>query len=191
MRIKRMQLTKPVEIAVSQLISSVVRTYRRDGRPAMAYAMTLVVLLLGLIPSTATEAAAPPVFFAVSVEDLDASVKWYVETLDLTATRMPGTTQAKVALLQGQGLVVELVEHSEAFELTTRLPELQKRYLAHGLFKVGFFVADLDSTIERLKQRGAHFKGTAFTDKVLGAKSILLLDNSDNVIQLFERLAAK
>jgi predicted enzyme related to lactoylglutathione lyase len=157
----------------------------------MAYAMTLVVLLLGLIPPFAAEAAAPATFFAVSVADLDASVKWYVETLNLTAARLPGTGQAKVAVLQGDGLVVELVEHSAAFKLETRLPELQKRYLAHGFFKVGFFVPDLDGTVERLKQRGAHFKGTAFTDDVLGARSILLLDNSDNVIQLFERLAAK
>lgn len=158
----------------------------------MAYAMILPVLLVGLIsPVAADGAAPPPVFFAVSVADLEASVKWYTETMDLTATRLPGTEQAKVALLQGSSLVVELVEHSEAFKLETRIPELQRRYLAHGLFKVGFFVEDLDKTVERLKNRGAAFKGTVFTDKVLGARSILLLDNNDNVIQLFERLGAK
>lgn len=157
----------------------------------MVHAMIFVTLLAGLVPPVAVEGAAPPVFFAVSVADLDASVKWYSQTLDLTPTRLPGTAQAKVALLQGGGLLVELVEHSEAFKLETRLPELQKRYLAHGLFKVGFFVADLDAAVERLKHRGAAFKGGVFTDKVLGARSILLLDNSDNVIQLFERLGAK
>jgi len=49
----------------------------------------------------------------------------------------------------------------------------------------------LDATIERLKRRRASFKGSVFTDQVLGARSILLLDNSDNVIQLFERHPAK
>lgn len=152
--------------------------------------MKFVLLFLALVPPAAAEIS-QPVFFAVSVADLDASVKWYSDHLDLTATRLPGTAQAKVALLQGQGLVVELVQHPDAFDVETRLPELAKRYLAHGLFKVGFYVADLDATMDRLEKRGATFKGKVFTDPVLGARSILLLDNSGNVIQLFERLAGK
>jgi predicted enzyme related to lactoylglutathione lyase len=152
--------------------------------------MILLALFVGLIPPAAADTV-PPVFFAVSVADLNASVKWYGDHLDLTPTRLPGTPQAKVALLQGKGLVVELVQHSEAFDLESRLPELQKRYLVHGLFKVGFYVKDLDATVDRLKKRGATFKGDVFTDKVLGARSVLLLDNSGNVIQLFERLGAK
>lgn len=106
-------------------------------------------------------------------------------------TRLPKVTPAKVALLQGNGLVVELVEHPGAFDLEARLPELDKRYLAHGLFKVGFFVADLDALVKRLKARGAVFKGEVFTDSVLGARSILVLDNSGNMIQLFERVSSE
>jgi Glyoxalase/Bleomycin resistance protein/Dioxygenase superfamily len=157
----------------------------------MAHATILLTSFLCLVPPVAAAEAAAPVFFALSVKDLDASVKWYSETLQLTPTRLPPTPQAKAAILQGGGLIVELVEHSEAFDLETRLPELQKRYLAHGLFKVGFFVSDLDATVKRLKSRGAAFRGELFTDEILGARSILLLDNSQNVIQLFERLGAK
>jgi len=155
----------------------------------MARATMLVASFLGLVAPATAEPAAAPVFFALSVADLEASVKWYGEMLQLAPTRLPGNPKVKVALLQGDGLIVELIEHSEAFRLESRLPELQKRYLAHGLFKVGFFVSDLDATIERLRQRGATFKGELFTDERLGARSILLLDNSANVIQLFERVA--
>lgn len=155
----------------------------------MARATLVLASFLGLITPAAAEQARAPVFFALSVADLEASIKWYAETLQLTPTRLPGNAQVKVALLQGDGLVVELVEHAEAFAPGSRLPELQKRYLAHGLFKVGFFVADLDATIERLKKRGASFEGRVIKDEVLGARAILLVDNSDNVIQLFERVA--
>jgi len=154
----------------------------------MKYWMILVALALCVTPPAAAESAVAPVFFAVSVADLDASVKWYTEMLDLNATRLPEGKQAKIALLQGDGIVVELIEHTESFDVATRVPELEKRYLAHGVFKVGFFVTDLDSTVARLSKRGATFKGKAFTDKVLGARTAQLLDNSGNIIQLFERL---
>ena len=127
-------------------------------------------------------------FFALSVSDLDASVQWYTEMLDLTATRLPSSPKAQIALLQGDGLAVELVQVSAAFALQDRLPDVQKRYLVHGIFKAGFFVKDLDATVAELGRRGATFKVKTFTDEVLRARSILLLDNSGNTIQLFERL---
>ena len=150
------------------------------------FAAMLVTILAAAAPAPVESQS--PTFFALSVADLDASVKWYEDMLGLTAKRLPGNVEAKVALLTGAGLVVELVQHSKAFEVTTRVPELEKRYLAHGLYKVGFHVADLDKTVERLKKRGASFKGGTFTDDVLKAKSALLLDNAGNIIQLFQRL---
>jgi len=148
----------------------------------------LILLVMFLPPVVAAEGATAPTFFAVSVADLDASVKWYSETLELTARRLPGTETVKVALLEGDGLVVELIEDAQAFALRTRLPEVEKRHLVHGLFKVGYFVPDLETTVARLKERGAAFRGGIVTDTLLSARSILLLDNSGNIIQLFERL---
>lgn len=154
--------------------------------------MPRVLLLLGLvawrIDAGAEALASPPVFLAISVPNLETSLKWYSATFDLTPVRLPGTPKVKVALLKGQGLLVELVQDTEAFDLQTRLPGVQERHLVHGLFKVGFFVRDLDATIVRLKKKGVRFKGSAFTDKVADARSILLLDNNDNMIQLFEQL---
>jgi len=150
-----------------------------------------LALLLGLPAATRAQEAVTPTFFAVSVADLDTSIEWYTRTLDLAVTRLPEGSGAKFALLQGQGLVVELVEHPKAFDLRSRLPELENRYLGHGLFKVGFFVADLDGTVDRLRARGVTFRGGIITDSVLGARSILLLDNTGNVIQLFQRLASR
>jgi len=154
----------------------------------MKRACCFLALIALPLAATGGEGASGPAFFALSVPDLAASVMWYTETLDLTASRLPGTKEAQVALLQGKGLIVELVQHEAAAGLEERLPEVKGRYLVHGLFKAGFFVEDLDATVKRLSARGAAFKGGAFTDEVLKARSILLLDNNGNVIQLFERL---
>jgi catechol 2,3-dioxygenase-like lactoylglutathione lyase family enzyme len=157
----------------------------------MSRALMCLAMLAGIAHTATAQGAVTPAFFAVSVADLDRSVRWYTETLDLTATRLPASGPVRIALLRGQGLVVEIVEHPDAFQLDSRLPELQRRFLAHGVFKVGFFVTDLDAAVTRLRARGAVFKGDVFTDPVLAARSILLLDNSDNVIQLFEPLPRK
>ena len=154
----------------------------------MIVKIMLLSALWGATGVAAEEPTASPVFLALSVPDLDASIAWYTEMLDLTATRLPEAPQAKVALLRGNGLFVELIEHAQAFDLQTRVPEGEKRYLVHGLFKAGFFVQDLDATVDRLERRGARFKGEAFNDPVARVRSILLLDNNDNVIQLFERI---
>jgi|APFre7841882630_1041343.scaffolds.fasta_scaffold168968_1 hypothetical protein len=154
----------------------------------MARALLLLVLFAGPIGAGAEDLASPPVFLAISVPNLETSLKWYTEAFNLTPVRLPGTPKAKVALLKGQGLLVEVVEDTEAVDLATLLPGVQERHLVHGLFKLGFFVRDLNATVNRLKKKGVRFKGSVFTDKVANAKSILVLDNNDNMIQLFEHL---
>jgi catechol 2,3-dioxygenase-like lactoylglutathione lyase family enzyme len=134
--------------------------------------------------------AESPTFVALSVRDLDASVKWYTETLGLTATRLPPHGISKAAIVRGPGLLVELVQHGESFPLESRLPGLKGRYIVQGIFKVGVFVDDLDATVKRLTDKGARFKGRLFSDETTGVRSHLLLDNEDNVIQLFEELKA-
>ena len=65
-------------------------------------------------------AAAEPVFttsrgafFALSVADLEASTRWYRDTLGLTVVMtMPRRDGMAVAALEGGGLLVELIEHA-------------------------------------------------------------------------------
>src|SRR5687767_13497065 len=61
-------------------------------------------------PFTAVQGA----FFALSVDDLDASTRWYVETFDLTVSSRLSHGNMKGALLAGHGLEVELIAHPQS-----------------------------------------------------------------------------
>lgn len=154
----------------------------------MTRLMAFCAALAGLATGAAAQTVTSPAFVALSVADLEASAAWYRDAFDLTVTRLPQTSPVRVALLQGASLIVELVEHPDAVDLKSRAPDVGQRFLVHGPFKVGFFVENLDAMVERLTARGVVFRGPAFTDPVLRARSILLLDNSGNTIQLFERV---
>jgi catechol 2,3-dioxygenase-like lactoylglutathione lyase family enzyme len=153
--------------------------------------MNPLILSLALLapgPGASAVANCPATFFALSVPDLEASTKWYTDAFGLEATKLPGGEKARVALLRGRGLLIELVELAEAADLEERVPGLKGRYEVHGLFKAGFFVKDLDAEIARLRAKGVRFKGSLFEDPVARARSILVLDNDGNIIQLFEAL---
>jgi hypothetical protein len=53
-------------------------------------------------------------FFAVSVQDLDASIRWYTEKFGLTLNARLASGDVSVALLSGHGLDVELLSHRDS-----------------------------------------------------------------------------
>jgi hypothetical protein len=67
---------------------------------------------------------------------LEASTRWYIEKLGLTVVmRVPRTdaTRAKVSLLQGGGLAVELIQHDDAVSLRSILPAARDAISVHGI----------------------------------------------------------
>jgi catechol 2,3-dioxygenase-like lactoylglutathione lyase family enzyme len=148
--------------------------------------LLLAAVLLSAGPPASGASRHPSTFFAVSVPNLEASVRWYADAFGLSATVLPGNEKAKVALLRGPDLLLELVEPAEALEGDRA--GVEGRYRVQGFFKVGFFVKDLDAEVARLRGKGVRFKGSVFEDRVARARSILVLDRDGNIIQLFEAL---
>jgi catechol 2,3-dioxygenase-like lactoylglutathione lyase family enzyme len=129
-------------------------------------------------PFAATHGA----FFALSVADMDASVKWYSEKLGLAVVmRSPRQDKASAVVLEGAGLTVELVKHDDAIAPSKEPP------LIHGFMKAGLVVDDLDKTVANLKARGVPIFLGPFPARGSIKSNALIKDNAGNLIQFFGR----
>ena len=158
------------------------------------------MVLLSLLTLPASTHAAPPrsarapvlaargAFFALSVADVEASARWYVEELGLAVVmRTPMTSGAAVTVLEGDGLIVELIQHDDAVPLSQAAPSVKDRFRVHGLGKAGVMVADFDGTMRRLKQRGVPFLYGPFPARGNQRANVIIQDDSGNLIQIFGR----
>lgn len=122
-------------------------------------------------------------FFAASVADIDASSRWYSEKLGLTVTmRTPKTDGNTVAILEGEGLIVELIQRDGS-----KVAAEKDRLLVHGLFKAGVIVKDFDATLAMLRARGAEIAFGPFPAREGQRANFAVRDNDGNLIQFFGR----
>jgi hypothetical protein len=132
-------------------------------------------------PTTAVGA-----FFALSVADVEASAKWYSEKLDLKIIkRPPKANQATIIVLEGNGLMVELIPQAGAQSLSQVAPDIKNNILVHGLVKAGFIVEDFDKTVALLKERQVSMVIGPFPAKADQRANVIIKDNEGNLIQLF------
>src|SRR5215813_13157031 len=158
------------------------------------YLAVLVLLLLspglaqvGAAKSNAVAFSTKGAFFALSVADLKASTGWYTEKFGLTVVQqMPRNKDGiAVAILEGGGLIVELIERNDAQPLAKAAPGVKDSIPVHGIFKAGIIVDDFDSTLATLKARNVEiaygpFKASAQTKR----PNVILKDDDGNLIQL-------
>lgn len=165
--------------------------------------LALVALLLGGRPSTGQESPPEPVpvpepvavevrpfFFALSVADVEASEFWYERVFGFSTVRSIDVEARglRIRLLARQGAFLELSEVSDARALADMAPDLEKRYLLHGVFKVGFEVEHLDRALARLETLEVDLRGMVITETDGSMRSAQVEDPDGNVIQLFEIL---
>ena len=163
----------------------------------MKIALILLCLAVPLVgvqaQSTSPPASAPVIqakgaFFALSVANMDSSVRWYREKLGLSvAMQVPRSdpTRAAMTLLQGGGLTVELVQQDESVPLRNFLPEPKGALFVHGIFKVGITVDDFDATLAALRSRGVEIAIGPFAKRADQPANAIIRDNAGNYIQIF------
>ena len=133
-------------------------------------------------PLTTTRGA----FIGVSVANLDASVRWYSEKLGLDVVmRPPKIEKSTAVILEGGGLIVELMHHDDAVPLSTAAPAITRNFLVHGIFKSGIIVDDFDKSIEQLRARGVTIAIGPFPATAEQRANAIIRDNEGNFIQLF------
>lgn len=129
-------------------------------------------------------------FFAISVADVKESADWYSkifglkETADLKAD--DGSVHTKI--LESDFYLVELSQHKTGQSLKQAAPQIDRNYLLHGFFKVGFYVKDFESAVNFLKENNVQFFGRIIEDEKHGIKFTLIKDNSGNILQVFGKL---
>ena len=153
-------------------------------------------ILLVAIPTVAASQASPPTsppplattrgaFIGVSVADLDASIRWYTQKLGLTVVmRPPKIEKSTAVVLEGAGLIVELMHHDDAVALKTAAPAIARNYLVHGIFKAGIIVDDFDKAIAELRARNIPIAIGPFAATAEQRANAIIRDNEGNYIQV-------
>ncbi|MBC7877838.1 MAG: VOC family protein [Anaerolineales bacterium] len=138
------------------------------------------------IPTESSLITTTGAFFALSVADINASADWYSEKLGLEIVMQPPKTgQAAVIVLEGGGLIVELIQHDDALPFSEAAPTIADKTLIHGIFKVGVIVEDFDKTVAILKERNVTITFGPFPATVEQRANVIIQDNEGNLIQFF------
>lgn len=148
----------------------------------------LIVAPAALADDEGAWEAGPPQFFALSVADIDVMASWYETMLGLERGEMNGPADGTIrqTTLANGRLFVELVQHHEAKDRSSY--GIERSYLVHGIFKVGFFVQDIDRAVAELETKGASFRGGIIDLPEQGIRMILVEDPEGNIVQLFEAI---
>ena len=146
-----------------------------------------LILAALLLPAVGlAQATTPPPFktvagslVAISVSSLDSSSKWYQEKLGLRVTmNVPkSATQNGIAILQGNGLIVELQEHTGAAAVN-HSPSARQ-----GIFKYGIVVDDYDATLAAIRARNIPIVIGPFPKRPDQPANFIIRDNSGTYIQ--------
>ena len=155
--------------------------------PGKMILFLLCVFMVGQARSQTTAAfQASGAFFALSVKDLEASSKWYAEKLGMKITmQLPKQDKTSVAVLEGGGLIVELIQNDDAMPLSTAAPSVSDNILVHGFFKAGLIVDDLDKLVALFRERNVEIAYGPFTSRADQRSNVIIKYNSGNLIQFF------
>lgn len=125
-------------------------------------------------------------FFALSVSDVDASAAWYSEKLGLKIAMQPQETdQATVIVLEGNGLIVELIQNNAAQSLNEIDPSIKDKTSVHGIVKAGVIVDDFDKLAATLKERNVAIAFGPYPATAEQRANLIIQDNEGNLIQFF------
>lgn len=150
--------------------------------------------IAGLFASAAGAQTAPAApaftttgaFIAHSVPNLEASTRWYSTRLGLRIVMQPPPVEGvRAVVLEGGGLIVELIHNPAAQPLRTIAPAITHTALVHGIFKAGVIVDDFDATLATLRERGVEIAIGPFPARDRQRANFIIRDGDGNFLQFF------
>jgi len=135
------------------------------------------------------------VLASISVSDLDRAVAWYGANFGFRVVKeLTFPPDVRISFAENGKLTLELAEIKGTVPFRTvkdKIPGIGDRSSLLGFYKIGFYVADLESETERLKKNGATFLYGPSSDKDSGDKWLIVADPDGNLVQLIEHGDAK
>ena len=125
-------------------------------------------------------------FIGQSVADLEASTRWYRTRLGLRVVmEAPPIEGVRAVVLEGGGLIVELIHNPAARPLRAVAPAITHTTLVHGIFKAGLIVDDLEATLAMLRERGVEIAIGPFPARNGQRANFIIRDGEGNYLQFF------
>ena len=178
-------MTKSYFIVIICLMA-IITTACTASTPPAPTATPIVSATPTIIPVDSSPITTTGAFFALSVADINASAEWYSQKLGLEIVMQPPKTgPASVIVLEGGGLIVELIQHDDALPLSEAAPTINNNTLIHGIFKAGVIVEDFDRTVAILRERNVTIAFGPFPGTADQRANVIIRDNEGNLIQFF------
>lgn len=151
-------------------------------------AITIAILFAKQI-CRAQEFTFQPSFAAITVANIDSSINWYAKMLNLqTRNRVDNAEKGfKQAILVNKETMIELVELEAGISLDSLLSIHPKGTYAHGYYKFGFTVSNIEAVHSKFALMKVNFIGRMVSDPVSNKKTFLVADPDGNLVQFFEQ----
>lgn len=151
------------------------------GVLCLAGCSVTVVAPDALLPETPENGA----FFALSAADADGLADWYEAQLGFERRASHANAEREAILLRRPGVLLEIAGFNEARARDSLSPALES-YLVHGIFKIGFIVADLDASFANAESAAMDiFFPVVKADD--DWRSFAIRDPEGNIVQFFGR----
>jgi hypothetical protein len=126
-------------------------------------------------------------FFALSVANVDTVSLWYQDNLGLKVISNGEAPNriAKFAILQGNGILIEIIQHSKAQARRSITPAINDAVQIHGIFKLGMLVRDIDAVYTGFKKREIVIAYDLMQAKDVPMRSFAVRDPEGNLVQFF------
>lgn len=139
--------------------------------------------------------SAQPYLVSISVPNFDETIKWYRDNLGFTVIRQKDLPKLslRVAFIELNGFQLEVIEFKQSVPFETiqkQFPNVDDRAKVQGFGKLAFLVDDIEAAAARLKRNEVKFIRQISYDEESGTKWFIVVDNSGNWIQFFQKVKA-